>query len=402
MMAKRKKAAKAIPADAHLGLLHGAKNQFGNNGAYASSLISERHIGLPLQTLAVEYLFGSNKLILGKSYGISGPPESFKSSLQLDFMRHIVGFTGAGFLVETEGEKISAPMVKSVCGGLSERITMRPVDSVDEAQAALTWVIEWLKREYPERNYLLAVGLDSLSGAATKERGAKIKKEGSAQRDYSSEALLWTQWLRTYASKLAGWPLTLMYVNHEKPKMEDRTGYGKSKGGGLAQDFYATVYMSINRVKEQKGSERTLTQLRIRTAKNSFGEHRRAIDTVFVYDHSGPEASMYFDWGHATAELLIQQKPAVKDLVSVTASSDTMTSLTRVFSCPQLGLKAVSGADLALAVQANEDLTGELRKRLGINDYAEWDGAMPLPEAETLRPRVDPCDHDADESEVDL
>jgi len=393
-MGKRKaKATAAMPADAHLGLLHGAQNQFGAEGVYASELINERHVGLPLQSLALEYLFGSDKLILGKSYGIAGPPESFKSALLLDFMRHICSFTGSGWLVETEGEKISAPMLKSTCGEMAKRILMRPVTSVDAAQESLTWIIEWMKKEKPSRDFLIAVGLDSLSGAATEERGEQIAKDGSAKRDYSSEALLWTKWLKTYASKLAGWPMAMIYVNHEKQKMDGRTGHEKSKPSGIAQDFYATVYLSIRRIKDQRGSEQTLTQLRLRSEKNSFGEHKRSIDTLFVYDHSGPLARMHFDWNHATAEMLSQQKAAVKDLIEVTPSTENMTALTRSFNCRQLGLKAVSGQDVGLAVQSNPELMVELRKRLGINDYKEWVGAMPIPESTVQDPEV-ACEDD--------
>jgi hypothetical protein len=379
MARPKKKASGSSTAEAYLGLLHGAQQQFGESSVYSGEVLSERHIGLPLQSLALEYLFGSDKLILGKSYGIAGPPESFKSSLQLDFMRHICSFTGSGYLVESEGEKISAPLAKSMCGQMSQRITIHPVDSVDEAQRALTFAIEYGKKNFPDRNFLIAIGLDSLSGSSTEERGDKIRKEGAAQRDYSSEALLWTQWLKTYASKIAGWPITLMYVNHEKPKIDGQTSHEKTKSGGLAQDFHATVYLSIRRIKESRGATCTLTWLRLRSEKNSFGEHRRAIDTLFVYDHSGPTAKMYFDWDHATAELLVQHKNAVKDIIEVTASTENMAALTRSFSCRQLGLTAVPGVELGTAVHSNEELLSDLRRRLGINSYGMWTGAMPIP-----------------------
>lgn len=381
------------------GLLHGAQSEFGEERVYISSLLEFRHVGLPLQCLALEYLFGSDKLILGKSYGIAGPSESFKSSMLLDFMRHICSFRGSGMLVETEGEKISVPLLKSTCGAMAERILLSPVDSVNDAQRKLTWMIEYMKEKTPERNALFILGLDSIGGAATEERGEKIRKEGSASRDYSSEALLWTSWLRTYASKLAGWPIVLIYVNHEKDKI-DSQGHGqqKTKAGGKAQDFYATVYLSTRRVKEAKGSTKTLTQLRLRTEKNSFGEHRRAIDTVFVYDHSGPVANMHFDWDESTCAMLAEHKPQIKELVEVTPSTDNLCAMTRTYNCRQFGLKSAPASDVVAGIMADEELLGALRVRLGINHYNEWDGVMPIPQ---FTPDEPVCENNEEAETVD-
>lgn len=192
---------------------------------------------------------------------------------------------------------------------------------------------------------------------------------------------MWAQWLKTKASELSGWPVVLMYVAHEKPKVGDTGGHGHSvtRSGGYAPEFYAATYLSVKRIKETKGAGKTLTQIRIKTVKNSFGEFNRHIDTVFTYDFTKSPSVMFFDWGHATVQLLLDMKPRVQDLIQITSHGDSMTGLTRSFDCKTLGIKGASGTDLGAAIHADANLMTELRRLLGIRSYTQWEGAMPVP-----------------------
>ena len=75
-----------------------------------------------------------------------------------------------------------------------------------------------------------------------------------------------------------------------------------------------------------------------------------------------------------------------------------MCGLTRTFGCTKLGLKAVSAEELCRTVESNEELMTELRARLGINSYKEWDGAMPIPEFTPTGPE---CTDEAEEETAD-
>jgi hypothetical protein len=377
----RKKAVKSELSDSMEGLALALREKYGTDGICDGREHGEYFRGLPFQSLALEHLFGSDKLILGMVYGIAGPPQSFKSALMLDFSRMLTAWGGGAVLVETEGRKISPAMIEDLFGGYTKQLLIRPVQSVDAAQDTLTNVLHWEKTNCPNRDNLLGLMVDSLIGSATEERKTKIDKEGSAQRDYSSEALLWSYWLKSKASTLSGWPVVFMYVAHEKPKVGDTGGHGHSvtRAGGHAPEFYAATYLSVKRIKESKGAGQTVTQIQIRTVKNSFGEFNRRIDATFVYDFRQRPARMYFDWGHATVQLLVEHKPRVSDIIEVTAHGDSMTGLTRSFTCKKLGMKNVSGAELGAAIQADEKLMEDLRCVLGIRHYKQWEGAMPVP-----------------------
>ena len=375
-MAKAKKKRRVIQSHSIGALKEAAAKNFGVEGAYVGSEHGKYFRGIPFQSIALEYLFGSNMLILGMTYGISGPPQSFKSALALEFIRLLLSYGGSGFHVETEGRKISAPMLEAILGKHIDDVVMRPVDSVEKAQDALTWAVDFEKTSFPDKNNLLALAIDSLSGAATEERAESIAKEGHAKRDFSSEALYWSKWLNTYGSKLAGWPMALFIVNHEKPKMEDKTGHGKTITGGWAQQFYATTYLSVRRVGENRGATHTITALSIKSSKNSFGEYNRKILVPFIYGHKG--VTMTFDWGHAAAQMLLDNAAKVKEFLEVKSSSPSMTAQTRTFSCKQLGVTQVSGEEFGLALQAQPELLEQLRSApLGITRYKLFEGAMP-------------------------
>jgi len=390
-MGRRKKAVTAEKAEGLSGLQDAAARKWGSTGPlYTGEQANTRQVGVPLQSLALEYLLGWDKLLVGKVYGISGPPQSFKSALMLDFGRQLAGMNGEIFEVETEGQKISPELIKSIYGAYANRILIRPVVSVDKAQESLTWFLEWVQKEYPEKNRLFGAFIDSLMGSATEERSAKIFKEGYAQKDFASEALMWTNWLKVISSNASSWPIVYMYVNHEKPKINDKTGHMKNRPGGSAQEFHATVYFSVHRVKEHKGSSQTVTQINIRVIKHSFGETNRSISTVFVYDFSEEKPRLFFDWGHTTAHLLFEQRSRVKGICEVTSPSENMTNLNRTFSCKELNMTGVTGAELGAAIHSNTQLMAELRKVFRITSYDLWDGYLPPPNDNGVPSEVSP------------
>ena len=401
--ARKKKDVERVKSDYFQSIQEAAKQKFGDKGGYNASLHRDGFVGVPLPALAMEYLLGMDSLVLGMVYGIAGPPQSFKSALALELaFRTIVMHDNGAFLVETEGRKISPAMIESLYGEFINHVHIFPEVSVEAAQDKLTWVIKEFREKKPE-NALLALILDSLSGVATEERRGKIMKEGHAQRDYSSEALYWTSWFKSVASELAGCPIALFFVNHEKQKVDGGNAHSKSRPGGIDQEFRSAAYISMQRAGENKGADVTVTALKLRTCKQSLGEYNRRINLPFVYKTAGQK--MWFDWGHADADLLVAHKERVKDAAVVTASTASMTALTRTFSCKQLGVTRVSGADFGLALNdpTNAELVSNLRDLLGITKYERWDGLMPQHDSTELDAKngaldldQDPVDHDID------
>lgn len=380
-----------------------AEKQFGAGHMYIADQHAKRQIGLPLPSLALEYALYSNVLYLGSVYGIAGPPASYKSSLGLEFAKLICKANGNATLTETEGGKISSSIVQAILGEYSKRLLMKMVTSVEDAQAFMTSMIEWGQSTFPERNQLIGYFLDSLNGSGGKEKHEKMLEEGYASRNFPVEALLWTSWLQTFSSRFIGWPMVLVFVNHQKADINNTNAYRHP--GGVAQEFYATVYMHVRRLRVNDGATQRVSQVELRIVKHSFEPEGRRIEIPFVMDKTQQPNRLYFDWGHATAHLLSDKtiSGTIGDIINVTTTSNSMTALTRRFSCKQLGLKEVTGEQLGIAIQQDDKLMADLRKALGIQVNEIWSGCtlpvLSTPEAipSTTTPAEEYFDGDADD-----
>lgn len=349
---------------------------------YTGSDHGATHVGVPLPALSMEYLFCSNVMFLGAMYGLAGPPQSYKSNLALELGKQIVNMGGINAVCETEGGKISPTVLERIYGDMADYVQLNCVDSIEKAQKYLTTAFKWYEKKWPNRDQLFGVFCDSLNGSNSEETAQKIAKEGSVGRSFPVEAMLWTNWIKDRAPKLAGWPAVFIAVNHEKEGVDENKT--KRHPGGVAQEFHSTVYMRISRVRTNEGADQIVNHLRIATTKHSFGLPRRKINVPFVVDKTAEPPRLFFDWGHSTADLLADKKnhgAVLKDIIQVTASGDSMTGLTRTFNCERLRLSKVTGAELGAAVHADTELMKELRKALYVREYDIWDGVTIQPPA---------------------
>lgn len=338
-------------------------------------------VGLPLPSLALEYLLSSNVLYLGGIYGIAGPANAFKSTLGLEFGHIIVAHGGHGVLCETEGGKISPAIIESIYGDDADRLLMRMETTVEGAQDALTQTIEWFKKQSPKRDKLWGLLLDSLNGPASRKHKEQIRKDGHATVGYPLEAQLWDHWFSEHWHEVVGWPISFIFTNHAKRilgapgrSLLDTMRY---PGGGL-QEFYASAYLHIGRGRTARHRHGSVTEVNITRVKDQYGGGTRCICVPFVVDRTGDDR-LGIDWEHATAHLLADpdMRARVGPVVEVTSSSRSMRTPDRRFSCARLGLQRVTGEELGAAVHADTGLMDELRDALGVKRHRIWDGVMP-------------------------
>jgi hypothetical protein len=378
----KKKAAKVSPAALLDDLKAAVIKDKADGIIYSGDDHGGTHVGVPLPSLSFEYLFCSNVMFLGAMYGLAGPPQSYKSNLALELGKQIVNMGGMNAVCETEGGKISPTVLERIYGEKAPYVQLNCVDSIEKAQKYLTTAFKWYDKKWPKHDQLFGFFCDSLNGSNSEETAQKIAKEGSVGRSFPVEAMLWTNWIKDRAPKLAGWPVVFIAVNHEKEGVDENKT--KRHPGGVAQEFHSTVYMRITRVRTNEGVEQIVNHLQVSTTKHSFGLPRRRINVPFVVDKTTEPPRLFFDWGHSTADLLADKKhhgAVLKDIIQVTASGESMTGLTRTFNCERLGLKGVTGAELGAAVHANAGLMSELRKALYIREYEVWKGVVIQPPA---------------------
>ena len=259
---KAKKKAKLSHSELMDSFVTAADKKLGTGIMHSGGEHVQHHVVIPFPSFALEYLFGSNGLYLGAGYGLAGPSQSFKSSLGIEFGRMLASRGSLNFLSETEGGKISGAIIASIYGHLQEQLKMRLAKSVEESQSFLSFTFDWMQKTFPDKDQLVGLFLDSLNGPSSDERHKNIKKQGHATRDFPVEALLWTKWLQDWLPKLTGWPVTMIFVNHQKLDVNNPNSFRHP--GGDAQDFYSTVYMHVRRVRQNEGADSVITQLQIR------------------------------------------------------------------------------------------------------------------------------------------
>ena len=363
--------------------LHAAEiSRFGPGGAFAASGDPCLPIGIPLPSLALEVLLGTTALQLGRIFGIAGPPQSFKSMLALELSRIVAAHGGIVPLVETEGGKISPGIVDSIYGKFADHLDIRCVTSVERAQEALSFAVDWLKDRCPDRNVLLALVLDSLNGCASDVRHKSIAEKGHACRDYPIEALLWNRFISDIVDQISGSPIILVLTNHLKKAITNDAASRLHLPGGDAQLLYTAAYVQLQRGKQVEGPTRIVTRLVATRIKPVPAGGLPVLEVPVVVDLEDG-GRIFFDWPSAVAHLLSQPLvyPGLRDVVDVSATGRSIVSPRRRFTSKRLGLVAASASELAAAVQGDQVLMDELRSVLGVVKLAEWSGSLPQGDA---------------------
>lgn len=352
--------------------------------------------GVPVPSLAFMWLIAGNVLPLGKGVGLAGPYQSSKSTLGFELMRWLTTQpVGLAHYVETEGGKVSRDLASSLMREGFERMLSYPADSIEVAQACIMKAIE-KTRLNEDRDYSVGVLLDSLSGANTDNINEDVVKSGFASQDFSRAASLWTTYLKTAMNRMAGWPVTLIYVNHLKDAINAPRPGMKTTPGGKAQYFHAALYLWIRKVAE---SERktwsvdgedvvrptSIRHLRIVCEKNSLAVDGRAIDVDLCWYHAldGNQVT-FFNWLGADAKFLSEHQGdygivqgekgprygKLSELVDVSVSDKRYVS-------KRLKVSAVEGHELGLKLHGDKELYARLQSFLCIKQHRIWPEPMP-------------------------
>lgn len=167
--------------------------------------------------------------------------------------------------------------------------------------------------------------------------------------------------------QLAGWPIVLVLTNHAKTLIARGAASALRLPGGDAQLFYAAAYLRLERGRTVERRSRIVTRLIATRIKPVLRAEQPAVDIPVVIDLED-SGRIFFDWDHATAHLLSQPLicDRLREVVDVSATGRSILASDRRFTCKQLGLVAVSPAELAAAVQSDPVLMDELRNVFGV------------------------------------
>jgi len=378
------KAKKDVRAGFFQAALDEAHKEYGSKDVYVSKDHEKAIYGIPLPCTALKYLFHSNVLPFGRLIGLAGSPGSCKSSFGFDLLRWGVAWGGISRLVETEG-KLSE-QAATVLGDLNKYLMIENPLSTQEAQQHITKAVDFQTKHAEGKHLPGFLLLDSLGGNEGEETMKGIRKNGYASRGFPENALIWSPYFKYLSAEIVGTKMIVAFTNHLKKKI-DASGptaqHAKTKQGGAAQDFHASYYLHLKRVRNLVSCSRyTGIEIAISVEKNSYGPGGQKISADFVWEYPYPDRPevqvSYWDWYGATARLLMDPKTPteVKNAVKVTCAA-------KKYSCPELNLKEVTAAELGMAIDTNPEMVRRLEEALHIpirriyKDKKVYDGRDP-------------------------
>jgi len=332
--------------------------------------------GLPCPSIALSYLLHSGIIPFGKIIGLAGTTKSFKSALGFELGSWAAQHGGGFHLIETE-DKLNEHYMRSFFPKEYKHTAIQVdyVNTLEEAQDAVTKVIQRYKKCEPKNPFPLVLGIDSLAGSGTTAEYGKINKSGHAERNFPEAALLWSPYFKKLSSDLAGTDILLYFTNHLKEKTKEAgDGFGKqySKQGGSSQDFHAAQYLYMNKVSNIDLVSREGKLIQIRAEKCGLGPDNRKIQIPVLWDYDvdeegEPVQRTWWEWGDAAAKLLAEGSKVV--LPKRIQSKLDVKCVSNRYSSAELGVSGLSGEEFGEVVSNNEEYLKAFRVVCG---YKNW------------------------------
>ena len=352
-----------------------SRARFGDGRVLVGSQEEENQWGLELPAFSLQYLFHSNILPFGKIIAQAGPTKSFKSSFMYWLFNLFMDHCGFAQLVETENKTNLHYLNSFVTKGNEGRYKMDMADSVEQAQDIVTAAVEYYKANCKDNSLPFMIGVDSMAGNTTEETRDRIAKSGHSSRAFPEAAMLWTQYFKKLCCDLIGKPIVIGITNHLKDKMADENApkgmpppRGKTKSGGVAQDFHSAQYNYMNKVADIDQVAREGKLISIKSWKCGMGPDNREIVAPVLWTWEGEDDNRrqvsWWDWHAATARLLVDKglEKRIQD------ASDVKVDANKYWS-DRLGLKKVSDTEMGQAIYNNPEYMAALRSATG---YRTW------------------------------
>jgi RecA/RadA recombinase len=352
------------------GFIDEGRSKFGDDRVLVGTQEEENQFGLELPSFALQYLYHSNILPMGKILGLAGQPASCKSANLFDIMRMCLSAGGVAHLVETEN-KVNLHFLNSIIGHEnSGSIRIDSASTVQEAQDSVSSAINYYKEHCPDKDIPFVIGVDSLAGNTTEDIKKDISKDGHAGRAYPEAALLYTNFFKSLASELIGLPIVVVYTNHLKDKIDGANPNIKTKSGGVAQDFHAAQYIYMSKIKDIELVSREGKLIKMKVQKCGLGPANREIEVPILWDFEtvddkdDPVQVTKWDWHAATARLLVSKKlnGRVAKVSDVTCSSNR-------YSSKRLELTKVDDSELGEALFNDKQYMKDLQKACGFRNW---------------------------------
>ena len=302
----------------------------GSSAVYQSEEDFNRlYYGIPVASIAFEYLIANDVLPLSAMSMIAGAWGSGKSALLYEIFRWTCAANGTTQLIDTELKADPELMNGLINRKLNEDFFfLSQAYTVEDVQQTLTVMYSEMKSFMlgtkeapgPGRVFPFIIGVDSYAGAPAKELSEKIKSQGFASRGFSEIAMLYSRFLPTIVSELANWPFGLIVVNHlSRDSQAEMNGVPVYKTkGGTAVNFREGIELHMFKKKKIETAKFRGIEVDMLTAKNSFGPTgNRITSRLLSWIDDDPETGLpvtrfAWDWDYALVKLLLKLEGDLK------------------------------------------------------------------------------------------
>lgn len=371
-----------------------AQEHYGKEGIFDGQQADDRLLGLPMPSLAPRHLFQSTVFPLSRITELAGVPGCGKSTLLDEIIRWHRLCGGRGAIMDAE-DKDNADMRQAILNYDSNAVLLRPCEALEDWQEGINYFIGLFQKLFlgtksepgPGRVAPIALGVDSIMGKAARETQDKVRKKGHAERNWAIEANLISTYMRCMPQLIAGWPFSVIGVNHWKPKMDERTGRPTgSTPGGFSPKFHETFRILVSKVRSFSRAKFEGYTVQLKTDKNSLGPDKRSIYVNLIWwyeliteqDEEGKPITYarqhaIWDWEAAAITCLLgfsKQATLHKAIMEVCDLHVDRKASTRVWS-NALGIPssdAISFREAGKALEARPDILCGLYPLLGIKE----------------------------------
>lgn len=348
-------------------------------------------IGIPLPSLAFEWLVDTTIWPLGRVIQCNGLQASMKSAFAFEMSRIFRKYAGITHYHETEG-KFAEVLCRSIIGwGADTAFVRDPCESMNDWQSKLIASMKYVKRamdgngrKQPGLGRIFPVleVIDSLTAKNMDTSDERIEKAGFAQSSHPVEAGSITKFMKFVQKTLDHYPIALLLINHLKIQGDPGNPAQQIRHtpGGKHVAFAETIELEFaKRAKiELKDKEGLLINIRCR--KNSLGtfDHRITVPVRWWYamtqDASAGKREVLrqrtvWDWHEATTMLLtdanFRLRATVRDILDI----QEVRSGGKRYASKRLRIRkdaAVTAHAFGKAICSNSEVLAELRAAMGI------------------------------------
>lgn len=367
----------------------------GNN--QDSSEVAAMTVGIRLPYLCQRVLFQRSSFPFSRTTVVYGQTGSNKSSLVYYFYDLFLDAGGRYFHLDVE-DKDTPQLRLSLTKYRKDKGECRSCTTLNDYQIEVESYLNWYKavtskKDGPGKACPIVIGIDSLVAKMTEEAANKVaENHGVTGRRFANEAMALNDWFKYIPGKLAGMPICLLGVNHDKPTKHEVTGQTVHRTpGGAAPGYFSTYKIYAERVKQLKQtvSGREGNRIKLVMHKNSLGPDGQSVEVEIAWTHKAVQSMSgkttvkqhtRWDWPKATTEHLYRMQgldggkklgkrgQTVRDLLDLRKSGGKYHSkLLGVAASEPLNARA-----MGLLIETRADILAQLEPELGVCPSSEY------------------------------